>query len=148
MADDARRLTIGEAADRCGRHRATIRRAIDAGRFPSATRDAGPSGAWRIPVDELDAVYPPPPTPPPAASPADGGDRQPDTVGHALQLLDGVGPLLDRVSTAERERQEAEVRARIAEHHVGRLRRGVYVWPAAAAAAGLAVGAAIGVVAG
>lgn len=137
------RLTIGQAADRSGRHRATIKRAIDAGRFPSATRDPGPSGAWRIPVDELDRAYPPPPAPTPAA-----GERQADTVGHALQLLDGVGPLLDRVSTAERERQEAEVRARIAEHHVGRLRRGVYVWPAAAAAAGLALGAALGVVAG
>lgn len=56
-APDRPWLTLSQAADAAGVARTTIRRALDAGRFPQAKRDAdlnGPGGgAWRVPVDDL-----------------------------------------------------------------------------------------------
>ena len=47
-------LTISEAAAASGKDRRTIRRHLDAGRFPGAQRTDSTSGpVWRIPVDEL-----------------------------------------------------------------------------------------------
>jgi hypothetical protein len=50
-------LTVSEAAERTGTSRSTVRRRLDGGELPSAWRetgpDGGPSGPWRIPVDDL-----------------------------------------------------------------------------------------------
>lgn len=51
-------LTLSDAADRFGLARSTVRRALDAGRFPNAVQDDDPRGAWRVPLqDLLDAGY-------------------------------------------------------------------------------------------
>lgn len=44
-------LTLSEAASATGKHRNTIRNALDSGAFPNAAKDA--SGAWRVPVTDL-----------------------------------------------------------------------------------------------
>lgn len=53
-------LTLSEAAAACGRGRSTIRRYLDADRFPGAFREpgeAGPeTGPWRIPLEDLIAA--------------------------------------------------------------------------------------------
>jgi hypothetical protein len=56
---DRRELSLTEAAAATGVSRLTIRRRLDAGRFPSARQiDPGHSGPrpWRIPVDDLRAA--------------------------------------------------------------------------------------------
>lgn len=120
MTDDpAALVTIGEAADLTGRHRTTIRRALDRGDFPGARQDPGPVGAWRIPLDELTDAYrvaTPTHADPPAAAPS-----APNAQGSALALLSELAPLLQRVQDAERERADAQADARIAEHERDRL---------------------------
>jgi hypothetical protein len=53
-------LTITEAAKAAGVDRRTIRRRLDAGDLPNASRGTGPqgpeTGAWTIPVDDLIAA--------------------------------------------------------------------------------------------
>lgn len=50
--------TITEAVQVTGRSRPTLRRYLDAGRFPNAFRDpeAGEHGPWRIPAGDLRAA--------------------------------------------------------------------------------------------
>jgi len=51
-------LTLSEAAARFGLARSTVRRALDAGRFPNAEQDDSPQAAWRVPLQDLvDAGY-------------------------------------------------------------------------------------------
>lgn len=45
---------IGDAAERCGVSRSTVRRYRESGRFPNAFKDT--SGAWKIPLEDLLAV--------------------------------------------------------------------------------------------
>lgn len=45
------RLTINEAVDQFQTSRATLRRGIDAGRFPGASKDT--TGRWSIPLTDL-----------------------------------------------------------------------------------------------
>jgi hypothetical protein len=44
-------LTLSEAAQACGVHRATIRRYLDGGKLAGAFK--GADGAWRVPVPDL-----------------------------------------------------------------------------------------------
>jgi hypothetical protein len=44
-------LTLSEAAEACGVHRATVRRYLDRGQLPGAFKAA--DGAWRVPVPAL-----------------------------------------------------------------------------------------------
>lgn len=59
---------LGDAAERCGVSRSTVRRYRENGRFPNAFKDS--SGAWRIPLEDLLAVgwAPVPPAHPEPAS--------------------------------------------------------------------------------
>lgn len=45
---------LGEAAERCGVSRSTVRRYREKGKFPNAFKDS--SGAWKIPLEDLLAV--------------------------------------------------------------------------------------------
>lgn len=46
--------TLGEAAERCGVSRSTVRRYRESDKFPNAFKDG--SGAWKIPLEDLLAV--------------------------------------------------------------------------------------------
>ena len=46
--------TINASADLCGVSKSTVRRYLDAGRFPNAFKDT--RGAWKIPIEDLLAV--------------------------------------------------------------------------------------------
>lgn len=45
---------LGEAAERCGVSRSTVRRYREQGKFPNAFKDT--TGAWKIPLEDLLAV--------------------------------------------------------------------------------------------
>ncbi len=47
-------LTISDAATAVGRHRNTVRKALDAGKLPNASK--GSDGSWLIPVTDLVAA--------------------------------------------------------------------------------------------
>lgn len=48
-----REYTPNEAATLCGVSRDTIKRRLRSGQFPHAHREDGPTGAWRIPEEDL-----------------------------------------------------------------------------------------------
>jgi hypothetical protein len=133
------RLTITQAAERAGVARSTIRRALDRGRFPGAIRDDDQARTWLIPAGELDQAGYRPRNGATGASGASLSTPQPApqagaSVG-ALALLSELGPLLERVSNAERERADAEAEARIAEHRLEVARERLVELEAAAASA-------------
>jgi hypothetical protein len=73
-------LSVGEAADRAGRDKRTIRRWLEGGKIPGAVRSATqPNQPWRIPQTGLDAYLaaideePVVPAPPQPAGEATGG---------------------------------------------------------------------------
>lgn len=51
-------MTLTEAAKATGKHRRTLVRYLDAGRFPNAFQETGPTGQpqWRVPVVDLIAA--------------------------------------------------------------------------------------------
>lgn len=49
-------LTIREVAASLGKDRRTVRRQLDAGRYPNAYREPGPTGRWLIPVADLNVA--------------------------------------------------------------------------------------------
>lgn len=103
-------LTLREAADHTGASLRTLRRRLTDGAFPNATKDDGPSGAWRIPVTDLEA----------AGIPVTAARPTPDPVpDHDARLAEDHDARLaeadERARLAEERARVAEVRARIAE---------------------------------
>lgn len=67
-------LTIADAIAATGLSRASLMRALDAGKFPNAAKDAEPPYSWRIPVtDLLAAGY--------RLNRPNGGDTDPEQAG-------------------------------------------------------------------
>lgn len=54
MSNNRPSWSIGEAAERCGVSKSTVRRYRESGRFPDAFKDD--AGAWKIPLTNLLAV--------------------------------------------------------------------------------------------
>jgi hypothetical protein len=132
----ADRLTLRETADRFGVGPTAVRKRLDAGQFPGAAKDA--RGRWTLDPVEVETVtgWTRKDTPAPTPTPR-------DTPGNALVLLDQIAPLLQRVANAERERADAEARARIAEHRADTAATAVRL-PWWVAAALVMVGALVG----
>lgn len=96
-------LTLREAADHTGASLRTLRRRLADGAFPNAAKDDGPSGAWRVPVTDLEAAGLPVTVPRPTADPVPPLD---DTRLAAAE---------ERARAAEDRASKAEERARLAE---------------------------------
>lgn len=121
-------LTLSEAADLFGLARSTVRRALDAGRFPNAEQDDDPRGAWRVPVqDLLDAGYRLPAAPvAPQVTPQDAPvaplsdapvapqGAPDDTPTVALVPWSDVAHLVDRLAEQQDARASAERDAQVA----------------------------------
>lgn len=90
--------TLSEAADLCGVDRRTIRRHLDADRFPNAWREDDGNGPWRIPVTDLLAAGLQPGKPSPPDPPTTDVAPEPDHVDR----------LRDRLADAERRAAVAE----------------------------------------
>ncbi len=105
MSDSRPWLSLSEAAQAASCARITIRRALDAGKFPQAKRGDGPkgpgSGGWLIPVDDLLAAgftlgrSGPEPVQPAAQVPA------PDTASQIATLRGELAELRRRAEVAE-----------------------------------------------
>jgi hypothetical protein len=98
-------LTINGAAAATGRHRNTIRRALDSGKkFPNAYRHEG-SGPWLIPVADLVAagyaLSPPEPHEPPTG----------EAVAEVRRLEREVAELHERIAEIARRADVAEALA-------------------------------------
>lgn len=109
------RWSASETARRCGVGRATIQRALAAGRIPGATET---SKGWSIPLDGLlaagftpDRPSPPDPVPAAPARAAREHDRtpDPDPTGHAHRIAE-----LEAALAAERARADLEHAHRLA----------------------------------
>jgi hypothetical protein len=96
-------LTLREASDLTGASLRTLRRRLADGAFPNATKDAGPSGAWRVPVTDLEAAGLPVTLPRPTPDPVPTQDD--------ARLADAE----ERARAAEERARNAEERARYAE---------------------------------
>jgi hypothetical protein len=131
-------LTLSEAADLFGLARSTVRRALDAGRFPNAEQDDDPRGAWRVPVqDLLDAGYTLPAAPvAPYVTPQDAPvaplsdapvaphvTPQDDTPTVALVPWSDVAHLVDRLAEQQDARASAERDAQVAAFRQGQAER-------------------------
>jgi len=96
-------LTLREASDLTGASLRTLRRRLADGAFPNAVKDDGPSGAWRLPVTDLEAAGLPVTVPRPTPDPVPAQD---DT-----RLAEAE----ERARAAEDRARSAEERARVAE---------------------------------
>ena len=104
MSDEATTrpaLTLSEAARATGKHRNTVRNALDSDRFPNAYRDG--AGTWRIPVGDLLAAGFPLHAPAgPDAEDATQGHTNAATAGDdAERLRADVDDLRRRLAVAE-----------------------------------------------
>jgi hypothetical protein len=118
VADRDGWLTIDQTADRYGVHRQTVAKRLD--QLPDASKRKDVRGRWLLDpatVEEVTGWSAAAPAPERAA-PAGSSAAAPAGAGSALQLLDQLAPLLQRVSTAEQERADAVAAARIAEHRL------------------------------
>lgn len=115
---DPNGLSIDEAATRYDVHPQTIRKRLAAGDLPGSVKDN--RGRWRLDPAEVERVTGWEATvirdSPADSTPAARSVEQVPT--SALQLLDQLGPLLERVSNSERDRADAQAAARIAEHRL------------------------------
>lgn len=147
MTDPDDTLTIGQAAKLAGKHPTTVKRALSRGAFPGAARGEGASAPWRIPRDELDALYGPLDAPPDAPEHPAGPDAPSAAPSASVALpYSDLAPLLQRLTDAEHDRANAERDARVAEHRAEQLRGRARALPWAvvlAAAIGLVLGAAV-----
>lgn len=141
-------LTLSEAAARFDLARSTVRRALDAGRFPNAEQDDGPQAAWRVPLQDLvdagyrlaDAPVAPYVTPqdapvaPQSDAPvalqgapvaSDDTPEQPTTTlvpwADVAHLVDRLAEQQDSRASAERDAQVAAFRQDQAEREAARL---------------------------
>lgn len=99
---------IGEAAERCGVSRSTVRRYRESGRFPSAFKDT--TGAWKIPLEDLLAVGWSPVDPTQSTSPEPVQDGMAERVRELEQALS-----LERVRRESAERLAAQTEANLAD---------------------------------
>jgi hypothetical protein len=107
---------LAEAAEVCGVAKITMRRALDAQRFPSARRADGAKGAgtgeWRIPIEDLLAAgYTPhaanrPPQPPREATSDEPDSRLTTTPPSNTEAYSGRIAALERELVEERHRRE------------------------------------------
>jgi len=108
-ADTRPWLSLSESAHAAGCARITIRRALDAGRFPQAKRADGPggpgSGGWLIPVTDLLAAgfRLGRPAPPESAEPVSPNSQiqAPDTPDELARLRAEIAGLRRRAELAE-----------------------------------------------
>jgi hypothetical protein len=109
-------FSLAEAADVCGVAKITMRRALDAQRFPNARRADGAKGAgtgeWRIPIEDLLAAgYTPhaakrPPQPPREATSHDPDPLLTPTPPSVTEAYSGRIAALERELVEERHRRE------------------------------------------
>lgn len=95
-------LTISEAAAATGVHRTTVVRALNARKFPNATK-TGPehAGLWRIPASDLAAAG----YPLLDAAPEPSPERE---RANALESITGqLAPLLQEITNAQRDAADA-----------------------------------------
>jgi hypothetical protein len=96
-------LTLSEASTATGKHRSTLIRGLQTGRFPNATKD-GPNhaGVWRIPVADLKAAG--------YTVNAESAQEAPqESESVALQSIAGdLLPLIQEMTNAQREAAEAK----------------------------------------
>jgi len=99
-------LTLREAADHTDASLRTLRRRLAEGAFPNAVKDDGPSGAWRVPVTDLEA----------AGLTVTAARATPDPVPDPVpDLAAQMAAAEERVRAAEDRARNAEERARLAE---------------------------------
>ena len=108
-------VTLSRAAELCGVSRSTVRRALDAGQLPGAVQDE--RQVWRVPLSALTAA---------GWTPADtGAERARDTgagqggqsepAQSALTLLDQLAPLLQQLTSLQRERGDLQSELAVAQ---------------------------------
>jgi len=108
------RWSAAEAARRCSVSRTTIQRALEAGRFPNASKD---EGGWSIPLGDLLAAgfKPDRPAPPDTPVHAHGHPLHEGGQGHAHEHAQAEGvqvhPLHTRVRELEAELERERARA-------------------------------------
>lgn len=99
---------IGEAAERCGVSRSTVRRYRESGRFPHAFKDT--TGAWKIPLEDLLAVGWTPVDPTQSAPAEPASDGLSERVRELEQAL-----ALERAKREGAERLAAQTEANLAD---------------------------------
>lgn len=99
---------IGEAAERCGVSRSTVRRYRESDRFPNAFKDT--AGAWKIPLEDLLAVGWSPVDPALSASTEPANDGMAERVRELEHAL-----TLERVRRESAERLAAQTEANLAD---------------------------------
>lgn len=100
---------LGEAAQRCGVSRSTVRRYREQGKFPNAFKDS--SGAWKIPLEDLLAVgWKPnaPAQPEPVSVPPEPNKSINDKVAELEHAL-----TLERVRREAAEQANAQMKANL-----------------------------------
>lgn len=101
---------LGEAAERCGVSRSTVRRYREQGKFPNAFKDS--SGAWKIPLEDLLAVGWKPNAPaqsePVSVPPEPVPERHNERVAELERALE-----LERVKRESAERLNAQIQANL-----------------------------------
>lgn len=100
---------LGEAAERCGVSRSTVRRYREQGKFPNAFKD--PKGAWKIPLEDLLAVgWKPnaPAQPEPVSVPPEPNKSINDKVAELEHAL-----TLERVRREAAEQANAQMKANL-----------------------------------
>ena len=119
------RWSLSEAAKRCGTSRASIQRALTAGRIPGAVRDD--QGWWQLPLDGLLAAgfVPDRPAPPDAAPtvPAREPARTPpaEEPGTAQRLVELQIELERERARADLERARREAAEQLAAERAARV---------------------------
>lgn len=100
---------LGEAAQRCGVSRSTVRRYREQGKFPNAFKDS--SGAWKIPLEDLLAVgWKPnaPAQPEPVSVPPEPNKSINDKVAELEHAL-----TIERVKREAAEQANAQMKANL-----------------------------------
>lgn len=100
---------LGEAAERCGVSRSTVRRYREQGKFPNAFKDT--TGAWKIPLEDLLAVgWKPnaPAQPEPVSVPPEPDKSINDKVLELEQAL-----MLERVKREAAEQANMQMKANL-----------------------------------
>ena len=123
MSDETQRpeLTITEAAAACGVSRKTIRRRLDADKFPNAHRLDGPAGTetgpWVIPIEDLIAagLQPGKPAPPDKPEPV---SPEPMDASHASEADDELEKLREENNDLRRRAEVAEAELRRADQTI------------------------------
>ncbi|HPE35682.1 MAG TPA: helix-turn-helix domain-containing protein [Spirochaetales bacterium] len=106
------RWSASEAARRCGVGRATIQRALSAGKFPNASKT---DNGWTIPLEDLLAAGFRPDRPAPPDAPAREHDQE--GTGQVPELTARLRALRAELDT-ERARTESERALRAAAEHL------------------------------